>query len=77
MSDQLGANYIFSMKPNPADPARGGFDKEKVRSILRRDMRTTPTCRSEVIMKDNHTLRNDPRCVIRWLQIAREEAESV
>lgn len=26
-------------------------------------------------MKDNHTIRNDPRRVVRWVQIAREEAE--
>ncbi len=29
------------------------------------------------IMKDNHTLKNDPQRVIRWVQIAREEAERV
>jgi hypothetical protein len=29
----------------------------------------------EVIMKDNHTIRNDPTRVTRWCQIAREEAE--
>jgi len=30
-----------------------------------------------VIMKDNHTIRNDPRRAIRWVKIAREEAERV
>ncbi len=34
-------------------------------------------CRVEVIMKDNHTIGNDPRRVVRWVQIAREEAERV
>jgi hypothetical protein len=28
-------------------------------------------------MKDNHTLRNDPRRATRWVQIAREEADAV
>ena len=32
-------------------------------------------CRLEIIMKDNHTIRNDAQRVIRWVQIAREETE--
>jgi hypothetical protein len=77
MAEQLGVNYILSMKPNPADLARDGFDEDKVRSTLRKDLRATRSCRVEVIMKDNHTICNDPRRVIRWVQIAREEAETV
>jgi hypothetical protein len=77
MAEQLGADYILSMKPNPADLARDSFDEERVRAILREDMRATRGCRVEVIMKDNHTIRDDPRRVTRWVQIAREEAESL
>jgi hypothetical protein len=29
----------------------------------------------EAIMKDNHTIGNNPQNVIRWCRIAREEAE--
>jgi hypothetical protein len=32
-------------------------------------------CRAEFIMKDNHTIAGDPQRVIRWVQMAREEAE--
>jgi hypothetical protein len=77
MAERLGANYILSMKPNPADLARDSFDEEKVRAVLREDMHTTRGCRVEVIMKDNHTVRDDPRRVVRWVQIAREEAENL
>jgi len=38
-------------------------------------MRITRDCRLEVIMKDNHTIGNDPSRVVRWVRIAREEAE--
>lgn len=75
MAERLGANYILSMKPNPADLARDSFDEEKVRGILRADLRATRDCRVEVIMKDNHTIRDDPSRVVRWVQIAMEEAE--
>ena len=77
MAERLRADYIFSMKPNPADLARDSFDEDKIRAILRADMRTTRDCRVEVIMKDNHTIRNDPRRVVRWVQIAQEEAGSL
>ena len=75
MAEQLGADYVLSMKPNPADLARDSFDEEKVRAILREDLRATRGCRVEVIMKDNHTIRDDPSRVVRWVQIAKEEAE--
>jgi len=75
MAEQLGANYVLSMKPNPADLARDGFDEARIRMLLRSDLQATRDCRVEVIMKDNHTIRNDPRRVVRWVQIAREEAE--
>ena len=30
-----------------------------------------------LVMKDNHTIGNTPQRVIRWVQIAREEAENL
>lgn len=77
MAEALGANFIFSMKPNPADLAMETFDEDRLRAELRKDLQLTRDCRVEVIMKDNHTIRNDPQRVIRWVQIAREEAERV
>lgn len=77
MAEQLGNRYIFSMKPNPTDIALDIFDEERIRAILRADMAATRECRVEVILKDTHTIRSDPRRVIRWCAIAREEAERV
>ena len=77
MAERLGANYILSMKPNPADLARDGFDEARIRAGLRHDLHVTRDCRVEVIMKDNHTIRDDPRRVVRWVEIAREVAEAL
>ncbi len=74
MAAALGSRYIFSMKPNPADLAMEGFDPERIRAVLRRDLEITRGCRVEVVMKDNHTIRRDPRRVVEWVRIAREEA---
>ena len=65
------------MKPNPAVLAAPSFDEEQIRADLREWFRVTRDCRVEAIMKDNHTIQNDPERVISWIRIAREEAERV
>jgi len=77
MAERLGSRYVYSMKPSPTDLAMDTFDEERIRAELRAALRTTRDCRVEVIMKDNHTIRNDPQRVVRWVQIARQEAEAL
>ena len=74
MAEALATDYIFSMKPNPADLAMDTFDEDHLRAVIRRDLQATKNCRVEVIMKDNHTIRNEPNRVIRWVEIVREES---
>jgi hypothetical protein len=75
MAEQLGSDYIFSYKPSPADLARPTIDEDRIRQQLRRVLEATRDCRMEVIMKDNHTIGNNPENVTRWCRIAREEAD--
>jgi hypothetical protein len=79
MAEYLGSHFIFSMKPNPADLAMPTFDENRIRSGLHDAMRIARknNCRMEIIMKDNNTINKDPQRVIRWVKIAREEAEAV
>jgi hypothetical protein len=49
--------------------------EDAIRGKLREGCRITRGCRVEAIIKDNNTIRNDPRRVVRWVRIAREEAE--
>jgi hypothetical protein len=77
MAEMLEDRYIFSMKPRPIDLAMTSFDEERIRNELRDALQKTRDCRVEVIMKDNHTIGNDPQRVVRWVQIAREEAEAL
>jgi hypothetical protein len=75
MAEQLGSDYIFSYKPPPADLALPTIDEDRIRRELRRVLETTRNGRVEVIMKDNHTIGNNPENITRWCRIAREEAE--
>jgi len=77
MAEALGADYIFSYKPTPADLARPTLDADRIRADLRRALELTRGCRLEVIMKDNHTLGNTPSNATRWCRIAREEADRI
>jgi len=77
MAEQLGDRYIYSMKPNPADLAIPRMNEDRVRADLREAFRQTRDCRVECIMKDCHTIGNNPDNVIQWSRIAREEAEAL
>jgi hypothetical protein len=77
LAEWMADRYVFSLKPNPAHLAMDGFDEDMIRADLRETVRTCRAhgCHLEMIMKDCHTIRNDPRRVVRWVQIAHEEAE--
>ena len=75
MAENLGDEYIFSMKPSPAALALPVIDKDTIRSELRRALEVTKGCVVEVLMKDNHTLGKRPENAMEWCRIAKEEAE--
>ena len=77
MAEKLGGRYVYVMKPSPTDLAMSAFDAERIRADLRRAFQITRDCRVEVIMKDNHTIGNDPSRPVQWVRIAREEAENL
>jgi hypothetical protein len=74
LADMMEDRFIMSIKPSPTPLAVGHFDEDEVRKQLREALEPTRDCRVEVIMKDNHTIGNDPQRVVRWVEIAREEA---
>ena len=75
MAGQLEDRYILSYKAPPSDLAIPQLHEEVVRQRLRRALEAARGCRVELIMKDNHTLGGNPQNAIRWVQIARQEAE--
>ncbi|MDD5704557.1 MAG: hypothetical protein PHR35_01430 [Kiritimatiellae bacterium] len=73
MARELGRQYVFSRKPNPTLISTPHFDEDAIRADLRATRKAATDCRLEVIMKDVHTLNNEPARAARWVQIAREE----
>ena len=77
MAERLGSAYVYTWKVNPADIAGRTIDEEAIRSGLRQGLRATSRnkCRVEILMRDVMTLSDQPANIIRWVQIAGEEAE--
>ncbi len=74
MAEFLGNNYVMSLKPSPTPLAMSSLDEASIRAEIRKDLYTTRNCNVELIMKDNHTLGNNPMNAVRWCRIAKEEA---
>ncbi len=73
MGEALGKELIFSRKPHPLLVSTEHFDEDAIRADIRKTMNAAKGCRLEFIMKDVHTLYNEPNRLARWVEIAREE----
>jgi len=74
-ADGLGADYIFSYKPNPAIIGMEAWHEDLARSQLRGALEKTRGCVVEILMKDLHTCRREPWRMWRWVAMAMALAE--
>lgn len=72
-AEKLGDKFIFSWKPNPAHLV-GIFKPEAIRDYIRHTVKVARDsgCILEIILKDTHTVENQPVRIDRWTKIARE-----
>ena len=77
MSDKLADNYIYSLKPSPSHLALPHMNEDVVRNEIKDFLRITKNNIVELVMKDNHTLGNNPRNLTRWVEIVKEEIENL
>jgi hypothetical protein len=77
MTSYLGDKYVISWKPSPAELALPAINEKEIRDEIRRALEITRGCHLEILMKDNHTIGNNPQNVIRWVEIVREEIDRV
>jgi len=74
MAEKLAGKCVFSRKPNPALICVD-FDEDAIRKDLRETLSIAGALALEIIMKDTHTVQNQPQRVTRWVQMALEEAQ--
>jgi len=72
---ELGKDYIFSWKPNPAMIGMEQWDGDFVRDQISDALEKTRGCPVEIIMKDLHSCRREPWRMWEWVKIAMQLAE--
>lgn len=77
MANKLGTQYIYSLKLSPSPLAVPHMNEDVVRNEIRESLKLTKNNIVEFLMKDNHTIGNNPRNLTRWVEIAREEIENL
>ncbi len=76
MSEQIGKKAIFSIKPNPAYAA-AQWDEDFLRKYTRELFENSKGNIMEIILKDTHTIQNDPSRLKKWVEICREIKQSM
>ena len=74
MKKKIGNDYIFSRKPNPTQVCTM-FNEEQIRADVGQTLEIAGHGPLEIIMKDTHTVENNPRRITRWVEIALEEVD--
>lgn len=72
MADKLQKDYIFSRKPNPSQICVS-FDEDQIRKDIYNTLKIANNNVVEIIMKDIHTVQNQPCRIKRWVEIALDE----
>jgi len=75
MAEGCGREIVFCRKPNPAMISTGHFDDDAIREDLRTTLRIAGACAVELVMKDVHTLAEEPLRLGRWVDLARDVCE--
>ena len=73
-ADALAGRYIYSRKPLPT-LACAGFDEAAIRQDIRTTLQIAGDQTLEIILKDTHTVQNEPERLTNWTRIALEEVD--
>jgi hypothetical protein len=71
-AEQLGTQYVISYRPSPSDMVGYGFDEDRIRAILRRDLEACRGRHVDITLKDVETVEYDPTRVRRWTALTRQ-----
>ncbi len=74
--ENVGDDYVFSHKPNPAIFAQDAWNLAQAREELVQVLEKARGCVVEVIMKDISTVRYEPQRLWAWAEMAREVTEA-
>lgn len=76
-AEQIGTDYILSYRPSPSDMVGYGFDPDRIRRVMRRDLEACRECHVDITLKDVETVQFDTERVRQWVEITRELIEEL
>ncbi|MCC6444383.1 MAG: hypothetical protein IT210_13140 [Armatimonadetes bacterium] len=76
-AEQIGKDYVISYRPSPADMVSYGFDPDRIRRILRRDLAVCREGYVDITLKDVETVQGDRDRPRKWVEITRSIIEEV
>lgn len=73
-AEQIGNDYVISYRPSPADMVGYGFDSDRIRRIMKKDLAALNAngCIFDITLKDVETVQGDPNRVHEWVRITRD-----
>jgi len=76
-AEQIGTDYVLSYRPSPSDMVGYGFNPDRIRDILRRDLAACKRCHVDITLKDVETVQGDARRVREWVRLTRQVVDEV
>ena len=76
-AEQIGADYVMSYRPNPAEMVCCGFDENRIRRIVGRDLEACRGQCVDITLKDVNTVERQPERLAQWVRIVREVIDVV
>lgn len=76
-AEQIGRDYVLSYRPSPSDMVGYSFDRQRIVSILERDLKACRDCHVDITLKDVETVQGDVDRVKTWVALTREVGERV
>ncbi len=71
-AEMFGRDYVYCRKPNPS-PVCINFNEDEIRKEFRETLTHAGELNTAMILKDTHTVENEPDRFARWVAIGREE----
>lgn len=76
-AEQIGTDYVVSYRPSPSDMVGYGFDADRIRQILTRDLEACRECHVDITLKDVETVQGQADRVRKWVKLARRVIDEV
>ncbi len=76
-AEQIGTDYAMSYRPSPADMVAYGFDENRIRAIVARDLEICRGQHLDITLKDVQTVEADTGRVRKWVALMRRIIDEV